>query len=334
MNHYLPVKTDVIIKSRHSNALQMSVVQACLNDKDLSSWLSGEFINVIFDAGTTMRYDFHREDFWFVGQKLTTKQHMTFENSILQFKSFNAIEYICEAISSGSYIMGDFNAFYIRAKVEYGILNRNIDYLIYGYDDCERTFSVLGNTRESVFTSFTVGFDEYLEAIRNREDKLFNLNIITFNKKKEHDISLPLIYRKLKDYLLSECSTVLRHSPSTVFGVGAWEWLKKEYKAFVGICDYFDYRAFMVLSEHKKIMLHRIEYLMKRDIISDQNIRSSCRRVCQIAEEAMNICDSYNRQRDFSRLGELDRILDEIVCVEKEYLSALLWEIESRASGC
>jgi hypothetical protein len=153
--------------------------------------------------------------------------------------------------------------------------------------------------------------------------------VITFNQDKEHKISLPLIYRKLRDYLLSECSDVQRYNPSIIYGINTWERFRQELKGLAGIDSYFDNRSFMVLTEHKQIMMLRVEYLIREGILSDVKILEQCRQVYEKALEAVEICTKYNKQRDFSQLGILDRILKEIVYIEKLYISIILENINS-----
>lgn len=323
MKTILSVEKSPYITARQSNALQLSVIQAI--PADITPWLCSQFVNLAYKGDSPLPLDILREDFWFTKAKLTSRQYMNLSTEVMDYASFDVIAYISSALDRGMYVMGDFNAYYIREKPEYRIVNKKNDYLIHGYDSYDKLFYMLGYTKDKHFGDFTVPYDEYLESIKNRTDKIFNLSLFEVNPNFDFSLSLKDTYKKLKDYLLSERSEEQRYKPGVAYGLGALEQFWKESKAdYMGRDRYFDYLSFLALMEHKQLMCVRMQYLYDSGIVSDKKIVDLCIESYLCAEDALKICGEYNSNRELSGLENLDSDIKRIIGNDRDMLNIAL----------
>ena len=175
MKTILNITPNPYIISRASTSLQLSAIQALRAYSD--AWLCREFISLRYLPEDKIRCDFLHKDFWFIGAKMFIRQSLLFSKETLRFDSFDVIKYIISAINDGKYVTGDFNAYYIPDKIEYEIINKRDTYLIYGYDLNNECFYLLGDTTHG-YGSHEVRFEDYINSISNRDDGMFNINIM------------------------------------------------------------------------------------------------------------------------------------------------------------
>lgn len=258
MRKQLDVVSVPHITTRISNAIQLSAIEALPNYCE--AWLCNEFINLRYFPEDKIRCDFLHKDFWFTSAKMFIRQSLLLSKETLQFESFDVIKFITSAIDEGKYITGDFDAYYIPNKIEYNNIHKRDTYLIYGYDIYNESFCLMGDTIRG-YAPHEVRFADYISSISNRDDNMFNINIMEYNPEFKFGFSKEKLFKNLKNYIESMDADVFYNVVSLKYGLDAIKQLKDDLLLDYGRGQLIRDKSFMVLSEHKKLMLLRLKYL-------------------------------------------------------------------------
>lgn len=309
------------ITSRASNALQLGVIQSLPQYND--AWLSNAFINLRYMPEDKIRCDFVHKDFWFINDKMFIRQSLLFSRATLGFRSFDVIKYITSAIDAGKYVTGDFNAYYIPNKIEYQTIHRRNTYLIYGYDQFNRIFYLLGDTA-SGYAPYKVRFDDYLKSISNRDDGMFNLNVMEYNPDFLFQFSRDQLRSGLTNYIYSQDSSAFCDVTTPIYGLAAIEKLKDDVLADYGYGNIFSDKSFMVLYEHKKIMLIRLQYLKDNTDINAAPLIGAFNEIFDISKMILTKIDAFRVHRASKTHSEIIDLLDELIAKDRIAGNALL----------
>ena len=295
MKKLLPLNKGSYITSRTSTAFQLGAVQILPNYSD--AWLCSEFINLRYLPEDKIRCDFLHKDFWFTSAKMFIRQSLLFSKETLQFDSFDVIKYIISAINDGNYVTGDFNAYYIPDKIEYKIINRRDTYLIYGYDLLNECFYLMGDTIHG-YGSHEVRFEDYINSISNRDDGMFNINIMEYNPEFSFDFSKDQLYKSINNYVESLDSDVFHNLVSPKFGLDAIRQLKADILVDYGRGQLIRDKSFLVLCEHKKLMVLRLKYLNDYTDIQVGDVICQAEENYWLSKDILQYCQMYINNND------------------------------------
>ena len=132
--------------------------------------------------------------------------------------------------------------------------------MIYGYDLNNECFYLLGDTTHG-YGSHEVRFEDYINSISNRDDGMFNINIMEYNPEFSFDFSKDQLYKNLHNYVESLDSDVYHNLVSPQYGLDAIRQLKADILVDYGRGSLIRDKSFLVLCEHKKLMVLRLKYL-------------------------------------------------------------------------
>lgn len=317
----LKVKQKPYITSRASTALQLSAIQSLPQYNE--AWLCNEFINLRYLAEDKVRCDFLHKDFWFINAKMFIRQSLLFSKETLGFKSFNVLEYITSAIDAGKYVTGDFNAFYIPNKLEYQTINKRDTYLIYGYDMHNKSFYLLGDTVNG-YTSYEVAFDDYINSISNRDDGMFNINIMEYNPDFLFEFSMERLKSNLFYYINSLDTNIFYNVTSSIYGIEAIKKLKSDIISDYGLGRIWADKSFIVLYEHKYLMLQRIRYLKDFTDINVDTLIDQFENVFHIANTIVQQCNEFRDSKRIDSYPIIIELLDELISKDSTACGVLL----------
>lgn len=321
MTKRLNIIESPYITSRASIAFQLGAIQSLPQYND--AWLCNEFINLRYMPEDKIRCDFLHKDFWFINDKMFIRQSLLFSKETIDFKSFDVIKYITAAIDAGKYVTGDFNAYYIPDKIEYRTINKRDTYLIYGYNLLSESFNLLGNTREG-YSSFEVGFNDYILSISNRDDGMFNLNVMEYNPDFLFQFSRDKLRAGLINYVNSQDSSAFYDVTTPIYGLAAIEKLKDDVLVDYGLGRIFKDKSFHVLYEHKKLMLMRVHYLHDHTEAKLEHLFDLFEEVLNISKMVLVKIDEFETKRALNIFSEIISLMDELIFKDRLACSLLI----------
>lgn len=213
--------------------------------------------------------------------------------------------------------------------------NRNHSNLVYGYDDFSESFMIMGLDEYGQAFNIKVKYNEFEESFKNAygNDEIvvekYNPDTNMFK------LNIDIMKKYLEDYLngynsTRECGFLVQPTDE-VFGMKIYDtYLSKRYfSVFLS-----DRRISYVLYEHHVIMNERIDFLLKRGVLSDA--RAHELKIC--TGEMVNISHKIvllvvkwimkNEFKDRCKLSEIEvkihTLLSELKGKEKKFIIQLL----------
>ena len=142
---------------------------------------------------------------------------------------------------------------------------------IYGYDDTKEVLYCADHFQEGLFSFEEVSHSEFLNSVHYPFEDELNWGalegVCLFSKierthEKIYDLSIYKIVHDLKMYLYQE-SIIGKRDDYFIFGINCYDSLIDYYKLLAENAHETDLKAMHTQREHKKLMLLRIEFLMK-----------------------------------------------------------------------
>lgn len=201
-------------------------------------------------------------------------------------------------------------------------------YLIYGYSQKTRVFYAIGKTSGSTFVPYEIEYDEYIQAVFNREDGLFNLNFLKFNDDCAVKADIKKVYNGIYDYLHSKRK---EDSPVSEGEAKNYRYGLNCYRDFLkSLTNQHEYRRYIepvsyaVLLEHHVLMQKRIDYLLSTGIVDEKEIGSEYQRIVEQARCIYSLCLQYNTYFDPKLIKQIYNGVSTIIEDEQQLLNRLL----------
>lgn len=313
----LPINQSPFITSKLFVAYQCSIFQTA----ERMPWFINKFHNIIQGyESRTLRYDHVHTDEWFCNEKAAHKQYFLLGTEILEYESVDIIAMIEKLISEGYYLAGNFNPYYISTRKEYKNLDTNIPYFIYGFCSKRKEFLALGNTLNERYSPYSILYDDYIQGLKHRNDKLMNFNFVKLNEDFKYNTNLNEIYNGTKDYLNSENSA---DKMKIAFNMPKYQYGIKCYHNFIAyvkfVQDFFGYiepSHYQVFLEHHMLVQNRIQYLCSVGLIQNKALLMDSKLICDMAQDVRILCTRYNQTHSYEIIGKIaDKAL---LIVDKE----------------
>lgn len=184
----------------------------------------------------------------------------------LEKMKINIIEFIICFIDDDNYIDVELDEFYVPDRDAFETLHRAHSNLIFGYDRLNRTFDISGYTSGSIYKSGKITFEQFEKAyIRSFDTKISLLKphsyyTFTFN--------IETVKQQLIGFLNSSdtlADLAINRNPQIdiVYGLDVYDYLIQNL-----LYARNDIRPLYLIYEHKKIMLMRLQYMNRHNIIS------------------------------------------------------------------
>jgi len=212
------------------------------------------------------------------------------EDSFLGFAPFSEMSYCCTRgdisktiveyaianLEEGYYVFPHVNEYYIPFSSAYQHYRLGHGIMIYGYDSLERIFNVAGYNDDFKLSFNTVSFNDLAlsynrmsEVLRNSKEEYLTKLFLLKPSHAHSTVDDKLITASLKD-LLNSVNTVKEYPRDydtkceTLFGLEVYELLASHYrmaeKQEISLLS----KNLYILSEHKKLMVHRLKALASR----------------------------------------------------------------------
>lgn len=256
------------------------------------------------------------------------QHHMTWHREMFVDNQDELIDIIQKLIAGGYYLTGNYNAFYIKAKPAYKCYETNTVYLIYGFNQKTRLFYAIGKTSNSTFEQYEIGYDEYIQAVFNRENGLFNLNFLKFNDTCGIKADIKKIHNGIYDYVNSKRK---EDGPIPEGEAKNYRYGLNCYRDFLkSLTNQHEYRCYIepvsyaVLLEHHILMQKRIDYLISTGIVDEKKIGSEYQRIVEQARRIYSLCLQYNTSFDPKLIKQIYNGVSTIIEDEQQLLNRLL----------
>lgn len=268
------------------------------------------------------------------------------QRKIILEKWDSVVDFVIERIMDDEYVYIPIDRQYISA---YQGRKNSHTMLIYGYNNEKREFYCADNfNRRYLFE--TVTFSELKEAfeqfdigklkpeITNNYSDIYD--VCTFKKVEPvwnptaYQFHLPKLINDIKEYLLvGEYGLGYRKIEQYVFGVECYDALATYVRdVFVNHEKHYDYRPFRAFLDHKIVMLHRIDFLVKNGYIVDGQVYiSAFQEIVDGLNTLINKVVKLNikRQSNETIMFDIDLVLKRLKTMEKETLTKMVKELEA-----
>lgn len=247
------------------------------------------------------------------------------------------LQEIRNLIDEGYYVCYNMvDNFYIDGCLWSGEIHNLHDGLICGYDDRDRTLTLVAYDSRWIYRSFKTSQEGFQKALSSGKERGGYDGFIGIRARKDEIQLNPLqIAGFLEDYLTPDPYGRSFEGPDPVRGIAVHNYLRL-YLQFIleGEIPYerMDRRIMRLLSEHKKCMLDRIHALEERFGLSDE-VSSRYR---QVVESSNCIRLQYavcKRKRRDDLLVEIMDKLKEIELAEYEILPVFLKTIKEKQNA-
>lgn len=257
----------------------------------------------------------------------------------------NVHDYVKLHIDQEYYIYCQVDEYYIPNRQAYQAYHFIHDLFVYGYNDIDRIYYILGYNKDFIFSESTCSYNDFEKGFRNNfmdktkfvwSDKI---RVFQYNNTYKYHFNLELVKHLLTEYLSGQNSyeTLNRFDEpryDRVYGIDVFDkvlehlTIVKENSLSVNKSKeiYLDNRIFRLIMEHKKIMMMRMKYINEHFMdISD--LLSSYKQVEEIAGKNHGISIKFRNNENVVLLDKLKENIKLIVTLDREVLQALVEKI-------
>jgi hypothetical protein len=258
---------------------------------------------------------------------------------VIEKNGIDVVTFLKNAIDDDYYIYMCVDTFYISEYPLYNKSHFTHDMFVFGYDDSKSCFHIADFLFEGRYYDTEIPYEQLKVAFHSEYDFTNDFNGIQLLKAKE-DVDYPFdinwIIMMLEDYA-NGFDTSKRFQSlgdpyvERVYGFGIYEeiigFMRKTTNHYSVI------RALHVLSDHKKLMRMRIEYLMEHQYLGDPELLEESR---QIEKMAVVIRNSFIRYSVHPIAEKLQQIIEQIRQLqqrEKPFIHQLIESLKNNLSG-
>jgi hypothetical protein len=256
-------------------------------------WLYNNFINIYCcpDFGVEtfrMKQPFYTTSIAFSSILLDVRFYDTFNIDTLAYLKF--------ALEIKKYVYLTSDEFYNPERPTYQQTHNRHDLLLYGYDDENESFMVIGYDKTNHYRKTLFAYNDILlSEPKNIHLLSINEGYVPFLK-----LDIPNIVLQLKQYLniMEQIEAYDVVKPNPLFGQDAFKYLADYIGKKTLDGDRCDMRFILMFYEHKRCMLMRMEYLQTAITADIKNIIDSYKKVVQLSEK-IHLCTlKYNLTND------------------------------------
>ncbi|UJF34503.1 hypothetical protein [Paenibacillus hexagrammi] len=329
MNIQLPVQIPPM-KCWQFSAFPLAIL---LNHEQSLEWMFSSFIQV---SGHTnflthpVPFGFYEVDYaynpWLKVHRLDRSLMPVFRTSIK--------ELVIDCLKRGYYLYLNLDEFYVPNRVPYQKFNRSHDVLVYGFDEEEELFHLLGYNERLIFDKTTISFAEFEQAYHSLEEVpnyCHQIYLYQFNEKGAFTFDIELVIQSLKEYLYSR-NTAAKYKllaepePTFLFGMQTYEILQGYMEHLIGSPDgYVDLRYMHMLWEHKHWMTRRVQFLIEKGYLQPgADLLEKASHIEKSSESARNMLIKFYRSRNTANVHAVKQILEQIRQSESLFVEQLI----------
>ena len=241
-------------------------------------------------------------------------------------------EIIQKMIDAGSYIyLSSIDDYYIPQKSWYHEEHRLHDGILYGYDDCDDTYTLAAYDTNWVFRSFRIPQKSLEESIHSALESGGNVRFIAvLVTEKEIELDVPGIIKKIKEYLQADFSKYPLDGNSIIKGIVVYDYLDIYFGKLLDgdiLHEKMDWRVLRIIWEYRVGMLRRLRAVEEKVQI-DRSISTAYDNIVQETNRLRMLYAFYYKKKKDSFLLAVKNGLLELKTKEKRLLEQFVKKVE------
>ena len=322
----LPFEDNPYSQMYQGCAFSMGIIQGNAQ-KDLTPWLSSKYINCWYYENLPNKFSYYFSDHWAVEDQILFHQSMDLSTDMFRALYGNdVLALFRKMLDMGFYPHGEFNEEYIPGKRSYQKYYHYHDYILIGYDDNAKQFVSAGYLMDRKYQRFFIPYENMRQSIETVQTGKFHCDFWKYNPNASFELNEKRLLQELSDYL--ECRiTGKTFSANRACGLDAFVALAEHFVKTATEKQYIDDRYTKGVMEHKFYMKMRINYLLEKGYLKCLEYAEIADRVLKMSEKVHLMAMKYNYTGKFSIVEQICLLLNEMVGVEKDYLSRVLSEL-------
>lgn len=216
----------------------------------------------------------------------------------------NIIDFIVEKINMGYYLIINVDEYYLPNKWTYKAEYYVHSSLIYGYDNKKEQLKAIGFNKQASFTEITFDYTQFIEAYENGKIHYKDSapwcewSALQLIRPKKFEVVYPFsndrFLKELKNYLFSIGDNVRLysfeyHENQVEFGFQVYDVTIRNLENLLHGKLTIDYRAIHLISEHKKCIYDRLEYVISQNKLTGE--------IITLLKEYLYVVNQFNNIR-------------------------------------
>lgn len=293
--------------------------------EDYKQWFYSNYIQLCcyenFIERNEVFLQFHGPDQGFNSPYLK-KQYLSWET--FPKDKVDIVDFVIANITSDYYFYCYVDEYDIPHRKPYHTYHLMHDLFIYGFDNENNVFMILGYDENKQFKKNKVSYDDFRTAfLHNDADKkkqywTDRIYMFKFDDTANYNFDVQCIIDLTEDYLQSR-NTGERdrrfHNPydMTIFGIKTYDCLITYYKMLLEHRLSFDVRIPYLLWEHKKCMRERLDFMIhEKDYDNLNGCFEEYIKLEEIAKTILNLMMKYNQRENPSYINKIIGYLQQL----------------------
>jgi len=304
-----------------------------LNYDEYRAWYYNNYIQILCNSAGWYSLRF------FIGcnYEIPVLRCQALEKTTFVKMNCDIIRVIVDALNDGWYVTSNFDEYYLPNREAFKVKHFEHDFMIYGCNQQEESFSLLGYSNKGLFEKTKISFLSFEKAFYSQTyDE--NATFVLFKKRDnlipEFDINVVKDF--LYDYVYSQNTyerlrTLIRlDGPDDIFGMDTYQYLRNYYNDVAELKDEMgihNIRDIHIFWEHKKCLLERIEYLYNKKILQNAECINRYKVIEREISNVRNFHMKYSITGEKYILTDIIAALNKTEQKEREILENVLKEI-------
>lgn len=233
-------------------------------------------------------------------------------------------QFIQESIDSDNYVKLPVEVAFIKAYGNLQIQGYH-DLLIYGYDTGLNLYYAVDNFADDRYQYANISFEEMENASKgvieyNLQEPCFRDNVTCikfercFNQNSDMiSLNISKIANDMKEFLLWKgYGESYKDIAGYSYGITYYDELIKYCSMSGELEEDIDVRCFATLRDHKNLMYQRTEYLIRKDILKEENLLEAAAGLKDQMDRIVYLLLIYNKTKQERRIRELLTVLNNL----------------------
>ena len=333
MKKVLPI-TESPFELYHSNAYPLTII---LNNKDTMEWLYCNYIHLFYiEKQDIDPLWFYCPDYKgrFYNSFLPWLDYQVLDKNTIKDLNIDILSLVKYSIDNEQYVSLFWDEFYIPNGIFMGDIHIRQRALIYGYDDASNHLYTYSEKSNSRLETCLVSYEDFKLSFYSSYIKGFPyVYIMKLDVNRQYKFDVKSVITQIKDYLSSRDITESQRESfnsheGVKFGFSIYDCIR-DYLNTVSKRNTFHYhKTLNILSEHKKIMLQRIQYMQNNGYLEISSTHfKDYETVYKTSKVLGSMFQKYNISRDEAIISRIILKVNEISVKEKAILNELVDEL-------
>lgn len=248
----------------------------------------------------------------------------------------DVVQFLKNAIDENFYAYMCVDTYYIAQYPLYQKYHFTHDMFVFGYDDASATFHIADFMNENRYYQAQASYEQVREAFHSEYDDSYGFNgmqLLKVDDAAKYPFDIDWILLMLEDYATGFFTSkrfLMLGDPQAevcVYGLGIYhELIQFMYRSSN---QFLVRRAFHTLSDHKKLMKLRVEYLVAHHYITNTDLIEMSAANEKLSLIIRNSYLKYVVQPSEEKLKHVEQLIRQLHDQEKEFIAQLIAELKN-----